>query len=64
MKNYINNLLVKMNHKMLRKPQLPPHKCRKVKYVSKTHLAPEEDTSKPLNDVGILQVQTIMGALL
>ena len=49
---------------MPRKPQLSPHKCREVKYGSKTQLAPEEDTSKPLNDVGIRRVQTIVGALL
>ena len=49
---------------MPRKTQLPPHKCREVKYGSKTQLAPEEDTSKPLNDAGIRRVQTIVGALL
>ena len=49
---------------MPRKPQLSPHKCRKVKYGSKTHLTPEEDTSKPLNDAGIRRVQKIVGALL
>ena len=46
------------------KPKLSPHKCREVKYVSKTQLAPKEDTSKPLNDAGIRRVQTIVGALL
>ena len=46
------------------KPQLSPHKCREVKYGSKTQLAPEEDTSKPLNDAGIRWVQKIVGALL
>ena len=49
---------------MPRKPQLSPHKCREVKYGIKTQLAPEEDTSKPLNDAGIRWVQTIVGALL
>ena len=49
---------------MPRKPQLSPHKCREVKYGSKTQLAPEEETSKPLNDAGIRWVQTIVGALL
>ena len=64
MNNYIKILVVKLNHPMPRKPQLSPHKCREVKYGSKTQLAPEEDTSKPLNDAGILWVQTIVGALL
>ena len=49
---------------MPRKPQLSPHKCREVKYGSKTQLAPKEDTFKPLNDAGICRVQTIAGALL
>ena len=40
MKNYIKNLLVKLNHPMPRKPQPPPHKFRKVKYGSKHQLAP------------------------
>ena len=53
-----------MNHPMPCKPQLSPHKCRKVKYGSKTHIFPEEDTPKPLNDPGIWRVQTIVGALL
>ena len=46
------------------KPQLSPHKCREVKYRSKTQLSPEEDMSKPLNDAGIWRVQIIVGALL
>ena len=49
---------------MPRKPQLSPHKCHEVKYGSNTQLAPEEDTSKPLNDTVICRVQTIVGALL
>ena len=49
---------------MPRKPQLSPHKFREVKYGSKTQLAPEEDTSNPINDAGIRRVQTILGALL
>ena len=49
---------------MPRKPQLSPHKYRKVKYGSNTQIFPKEDTSKPLNDAGIRRVQTILGALL
>ena len=43
---------------------MPPHKCYEVKYVSKTQLAPKEETSKHLNDTGIRRTQTIVGALL
>ena len=64
MKSYIKTLPVKLNHPMPIKPQLSPQKCREVKYGSKTQLAPEDYTSKPLNDAGIHQVQTIVGALL
>ena len=64
MKNYIKNLLVELKYPMPRKPQPSPHKFREVKYISKTQLAPKEDTSKPLNDAGFHQVQTIVGALL
>ena len=49
---------------MPRKPQPSPHKFREVKYISKTQLAPKEDTSKPLNYSGIRRVQTIVGVLL
>ena len=49
---------------MPRKPQLSPHRCRKVKYGSKTELDPEYVTSKPLNDAGIRRFQTIVGALI
>ena len=64
MKKYIKTLPVKLNHPMPRKPQLSPHKFREVKYGSKTQLVPEEDTSKPLNNAGVCQVQTIVDALL
>ena len=64
MKNYIKILPLKLNHPMPHKTQLTPHKCREVKYGSKTQLAPEEDTSKPLNDAGMLWVQKIVGVLL
>ena len=29
-KNYISDLLLKMGHPMPKKPQLSPHKCKKV----------------------------------
>ena len=64
MKNYIKLLLVKLNHPMPRKQQLPPHKFREVKYGSKTQISLEEDTSKPLKDAGICRVQTNVGVLL
>ena len=49
---------------MLRNPQLSPKKCCEVKYDIKAQISPKEDTSKHLNDAGIRQVQTIVGALL
>ena len=64
MENYIKTLLVKLNHPMPSKPQVPPHKCGEVKYGSKNQLPPKENTSKPLNDAGICRVQTIVGALI
>ena len=63
-KNYIKNLLVKLNHPIPNKPQLSPHKCRKVKYDSKTQIDPKYDTSKPLNDAVIRRFQTIVCALI
>ena len=64
MKTYIKILIVKLNHPIPCKLQLSPHKFRKVDYGSKTQIAPKEDKSKPLNDAGIRQFQTIVGALL
>ena len=64
MTNYIKRLLVKLTYSMPRKPQISPHKCHEVKYGRNTQVAPEEDTSKPINDTGIRRVHTIVGALL
>ena len=62
MKNYIANLLVALNHPAPKNPQLSPHRCREIKYVSKVHHAHEEDTSAPLDPSGIQRVQQIVGA--
>ena len=64
MKYYIAKLLIKLGHPMPIKPQLSPHRCKEVKYGSKTQLSPEEDTSMLLDKAGIRRVQMIVGALL
>ena len=43
--NVSSKLLIKLEHPMPSKPQLPPHRCKEVKYGSKTHLPLKEDTS-------------------
>ena len=64
MKNYIANPLIKLGHPIPSKPQPPLHICKEIKYDRKTQLAPEEDTSMPLDKSGIRRVQMIVGALL
>ena len=49
---YIANLLLKYVHKAPAKPQLSPHRHRKINYVSKEQLVAEEDTSTKLNNEG------------
>ena len=64
MKNYIADLLIKLGHPMPNKPQRSPHRCKPITYGSKIQMAPEADTSKPLNEAGVRRVQKIVGALL
>ena len=64
MKGYIDKVLLKYNHPFPKKPQLPSHKHRKISYGNKEKLAPEEDTSPPLDIQGTKRVQGIVGALL
>ena len=63
-KNYIADLLLKLEHPIPKKPQLSPHKCKRVNYGSRIQMAQEADDSKPLNDKGIRCVQQVVGALL
>ena len=49
LKDYIDKVLLKYNHPVPKKPQLSPHKNREISYGNKEQLAPEEDTSPPLD---------------
>ena len=64
MKGYIAKVLLKYGHHIPKKPQLSPHKHRKVIYSAKEQLAPEDDTSTSLDSQGTKRVQVIVGALL
>ena len=64
MKGYITNVFLKYEHPCPKKPQLSPHKHREVIYGAKEQLAPEDDTSPPLDSQGKKRVQGIVGALL
>ena len=64
MGGYIANLLFKYCHKAPAKPQLSPHRHRKINYGSKEQLVEEEDAIPKLNNEGIKRVQDIVGALL
>ena len=63
MGGYIANLLFKYGHKAPAKPQLSPHRHRKINYGSKEQLVEEEDAIPKLNNEGIKRVQAIVGAL-
>ena len=56
LKGYIEKVLLKYDHPFLKKPQLSPHKHRKISYGNKEQLAPEEDTSPPLDSQGTKRV--------
>ena len=64
MNHYIADLLIKLGHPMPNKPQRSPHRRKPINYGSKVQMAPEEDTSKPLNEADVRRVQQIVGALL
>ena len=63
MDGYIANLLLKYGHKAPSKPQLSPHRHRKINYGSKEQLVAEEDTGPKLNNDGIKRIQAIVRAL-
>ena len=64
MKKYISNILIKHYYPIPLKPQLSPHKHRKIQYGAKVQTALDEDTSTPLDAKGIKQVPQIVGSLL
>ena len=64
MDGYITKALLKYGHPSPKKPQLSPHKHREAIYGAKEQLAPEDDTTPPLNSQGTKRVQGIVGSLL
>ena len=64
MDRYIAKVLLNYGHPRPKKPQLSPHKHREVIYGEKDQLAPEDDTTPPLDSQGTKCVQGIVGALL
>ena len=64
MKGYIAKVLLKYGHHIPKKPQLSPHKHREVIYGTKEQLAPEDDTTPPLDSQGTKRFQGIVGAFL
>ena len=64
MKGYIAKVLLKYGYPIPKKPQLSQHKHREVIYGAKEQLAPEDDTTPPLDSQGTERVQGIVGALL
>ena len=64
MKGCIAKVLFKYGHPIPKKPQLSPHKHREVIYGAKEQLAPEDDTSPPLDRQVTKRVQGIVSTLL
>ena len=64
MDRYITKVLIKYGYPIPNKPQLSPHKHREVIYGAKEQLAPEDDTTPPLDIQGTNRAQGIVGALL
>ena len=64
MKGYIAKVLFKYGHPIAKKLQLSPHKHREVIYGAEEQLAPEYETTPPLDSQGTKHVQSIVGALL
>ena len=63
-KGYIAKALLKYGHPIPNRLQLSLHKHREVIYGAKDQLAPEDDTTPPLDIQGTKRVQGIVGALL
>ena len=64
MKEYIAKVFLKYGNPIPKKSQLSPHKHRELIYGSKEQLAPEDDTTTPLDSQGTKRVQGIVGDLL
>ena len=57
-------MLLKYGNPFPNKPQLSPHRHRETSYGAKEQLAPEDDTSPPLDSQGTTRVQGIVSTLL
>ena len=64
MKGYILKVLLNYGHPFPKKPPLSPHRHKEIAYDAKDQLAPEDDTSPPLDSQGKKRVQDIVGVLL
>ena len=64
MKGYIAKVFLKYGHPIAKKPHLSPHKHREVIYSAKVQLAPEDDTTPPLDSQGTQRFQGIVRTLL
>ena len=62
MKGYIAKVLLKYGHPIPKKLQVLPHKHREVIYGAKNQLAPEDDTTPPLDSQGTKRIRGIVGA--
>ena len=63
-KNYIQDLLLRVGHPMPSKKQLSPHKYRAIVYGAKQQYAHVESSSPSLDEKGVRRVQEIVGATL
>ena len=64
MEGYTAKVILKYGHPRPKKPQLSLQKHREVLYGAKEQLAPEDDTTPPLDSQGTKRVQGIVSALL
>ena len=59
-KNYIQDLLLRVGHPIPSKKQLSPHKHRKIVYGAKQQYAHVESSSPSLDEKGVRRVQEIV----
>ena len=64
MDGYIAKVFLKYGHPYPKNTQFSPHKHRKVIYGAKEQLAPEDDTTLPMDIQGTKRTQGIVDALL
>jgi len=64
MPGYIKDLLKRLQHPTPCKAQYAPHRWTVPTYGSRLQMAPNKDTSDPLDSIGIRKAQSIVGSLL